>query len=172
MLKGDPVEFLSWFLNALHLALNGTKKPTSSIIYKTFLGAMRIHSQRIPPIDATDKEKDELMLTEDYVETCTDSPFLFLAAELPPPPLFKDEFRENIIPQVGVLNYLIVVNEHVLSCYVLSGVPFCSTISVQWSATKGIQNLQRELFETIRADQIAKVHLPQHQEIYQEHILR
>ncbi len=98
---GDPVEFLSWFLNALHLALNGTKKPTSSIIYKTFLGAMKIHSQRIPPIDATDKEKDALMLTPEYVETFVDSPFLFLAADLPPPPLFKDEFRENIIPQVS-----------------------------------------------------------------------
>lgn len=97
---GDPVEFLSWFLNALHLALNGTKNRTSSIIYKTFLGAMKIHSQRIPPIDATDTEKDELLLTEEYVETSMNSPFLFLAADLPPPPLFKDEFRENIIPQV------------------------------------------------------------------------
>ena len=94
------MEFLSWFLNALHLALNGTKKSTSSIIYKSFLGAMKIHSQRIPPIDATDKEKDALMLTAEYVETFVDSPFLFLAADLPPPPLFKDEFRENIIPQV------------------------------------------------------------------------
>lgn len=62
---------------------------------------MKIHSQRIPPIDATDKEKDALMLTAEYVETFVDSPFLFLAADLPPPPLFKDEFRENIIPQVS-----------------------------------------------------------------------
>lgn len=63
---------------------------------------MKIRSQRIPPIDATEKEKKELMLTEEYVETATDSPFLFLAADLPPPPLFKDEFRENIIPQVAL----------------------------------------------------------------------
>ncbi|EFX84034.1 hypothetical protein DAPPUDRAFT_187802 [Daphnia pulex] len=104
--QGDPVEFLSWFLNALHLALNGTKKPTSSIIYKSFLGAMKIHSQRIPPIDATDTEKDALMLTAEYVETFVDSPFLFLAADLPPPPLFKDEFRENIIPQVSLFALL------------------------------------------------------------------
>jgi len=98
---GDPVEFLSWFLNALHLALNGKKKVTSSIIYQSFLGGMKIHSQRIPPIDATDKEKDELMLTPEYVETVSESPFLYLAADLPPPPLFKDEFSENIIPQVS-----------------------------------------------------------------------
>ena len=56
-------------------------------------------------IDATDKEKDALMLTPEYVETFVDSPFLFLAADLPPPPLFKDEFRENIIPQVGQKNF-------------------------------------------------------------------
>ena len=99
--QGDPVEFLSWFLNALHLALGGTKKATSSIIYKTFLGSMKIHSQRIPPIDATDKEKDDLMKTAEYEETVSDSPFLFLASDLPPPPLFKDEFSENIIPQVA-----------------------------------------------------------------------
>ena len=61
---------------------------------------MRIHSQRIPPIDATDEEKDELMLTPEYAETVSESPFLYLAADLPPPPLFKDEFSENIIPQV------------------------------------------------------------------------
>ena len=66
------MEFLSWFLNALHLALNGTKKATSSIIYKSFLGAMKIHSQRIPPIDATDKEIDQMVyklydLTEEEI---------------------------------------------------------------------------------------------------------
>jgi len=104
--QGDPVEFLSWFLNALHLALNGKKKATSSIIYQSFLGGMKIHSQRIPPIDATDKEKDELMLTPEYVETVSESPFLYLAADLPPPPLFKDEFRENIIPQVSLFALL------------------------------------------------------------------
>lgn len=104
--QGDPVEFLSWLLNALHLALNGTKKVTSSTIYKTFNGEMRIHSQRIPPIDATDKEKQELLLTDDYIETSKDSPFLFLAADLPPPPLFKDEFLENIIPQVSLVTLL------------------------------------------------------------------
>jgi len=104
--QGDPVEFLSWFLNALHLALNGKKKVTSSIIYQSFLGGMKIHSQRIPPIDATDKEKDELMLTPEYVETVSESPFLYLAADLPPPPLFKDEFSENIIPQVSLFALL------------------------------------------------------------------
>ncbi len=31
----------------------------------------------------------------------TESPFLYLTTELPPPPLFKDEHHENIIPQVS-----------------------------------------------------------------------
>ena len=33
-----------------------------------------------------------------------ESPFLFLTSELPPPPLFKDEYDENIIPQVPFLS--------------------------------------------------------------------
>lgn len=100
---------------------------------------MKIHSQRIPPIDATDKEKDELMLTAEYVETSTDSPFLFLAAELPPPPLFKDEFRENIIPQVREVLCLDKVSSWIyLTFHVLTGVSVRSSFSIQWSAAKRI----------------------------------
>jgi len=32
----------------------------------------------------------------------TASPFLFLAVDLPPPPLFQDAVEKNIIPQVGI----------------------------------------------------------------------
>lgn len=35
---GDPIDFLSWILNTLHTALNGTKKLSSSIINQTFRG--------------------------------------------------------------------------------------------------------------------------------------
>ena len=49
--KGDPIEFLSWLLNSLHLTLNGTKSATSSIIYKTFQGRMKIYTRKIPPVD-------------------------------------------------------------------------------------------------------------------------
>ena len=34
----------------------------------------------------------------------TISPFLFLTLDLPPPPLFQDEFEKNIIPQVTFLD--------------------------------------------------------------------
>jgi U4/U6.U5 tri-snRNP-associated protein 2 len=34
------------------------------------------------------------------------SPFLFLAVDLPPPPLFQDAVEKNIIPQVGIHSVL------------------------------------------------------------------
>lgn len=49
--QGDPIEFLSWLLNSLHLTLNGTKSSNSSIIYKTFQGKMKIYTRKIPPVD-------------------------------------------------------------------------------------------------------------------------
>jgi U4/U6.U5 tri-snRNP-associated protein 2 len=34
------------------------------------------------------------------------SPFLFLAVDLPPPPLFQDTVEKNIIPQVSIHSVL------------------------------------------------------------------
>lgn len=34
------------------------------------------------------------------------SPFLFLAVDLPPPPLFQDVVEKNIIPQVSLASVL------------------------------------------------------------------
>lgn len=55
--------------------------------------------------------------SEEYSEMITESPFLYLTCDLPPTPLFTDEFRENIIPQVimvilyvNILIFLIIVN--------------------------------------------------------------
>ncbi|XP_065347012.1 ubiquitin carboxyl-terminal hydrolase 39 [Cloeon dipterum] len=108
--QGDPVEFLSWLLNALHMALNGTKKSTSSIIYRSFHGSMRIYSRKIPPVELDDRQKAELLRTFEYQETVSESPFLYLTCDLPPPPLFQDEFRENIIPQVNLYSLLTKFN--------------------------------------------------------------
>jgi U4/U6.U5 tri-snRNP-associated protein 2 len=36
-----------------------------------------------------------------------ESPFLFLTLDLPPPPLFQDEFEKNIIPQVRLLSFFV-----------------------------------------------------------------
>ncbi|XP_039276651.1 U4/U6.U5 tri-snRNP-associated protein 2 isoform X1 [Nilaparvata lugens] len=110
--QGDPIDFLSWFLNALHLALNGTKKPDSSVIYRTFLGSMRIHSRKIPPVELEDGQRAALQLTDEYKSSTqtTTSPFLYLTCDLPPPPLFKDEIMENIIPQVNLYTLLTKFN--------------------------------------------------------------
>lgn len=61
---------------------------------------MRIYTRKIPPTELDDKQKAALLLTDEYQEKVTESPFLYLTCDLPPPPLFKDEFMENIIPQV------------------------------------------------------------------------
>ena len=48
--QSDPVEFLSWFLNNLHLSLGGSKKPSktpTSVIQQAFQGHLRIESQAI-----------------------------------------------------------------------------------------------------------------------------
>lgn len=100
--QGDPVSFLSWFLNTLHIALNGSKKRDSSVIYSTFQGKMKIYSKRIPHTELTNKQKLELLKTEEYQEKVEESTFLYLSTDLPAPPLFRDEMKENIIPQVSL----------------------------------------------------------------------
>lgn len=108
--QGDPIEFLSWFLHTLHRALKGNKKADSSIINKIFLGEMKIYTRKIPPVELDDTQKTLLLATEEYQEKCEDSNFLYLTCDLPPPPLFTDEFRENIIPQVNLYQLLAKFN--------------------------------------------------------------
>lgn len=40
--SGDPIDFMSWILNALHIALDGSKKLGSSVINRTFRGNLYI----------------------------------------------------------------------------------------------------------------------------------
>ncbi|KAK3089752.1 hypothetical protein FSP39_006198 [Pinctada imbricata] len=98
--QGDALEFMSWILNALHLALNGSRKLSSSIINKTFRGKMRVYTRKVLPIDLKDEEKAKLLETGEYMETMDEIPWLYLTCDLPPSPLYPDELRENIIPQV------------------------------------------------------------------------
>lgn len=104
--QGDPIDFISWFLHALHKALKGTKDANSSIIFKSFLGEMKIFTRKIPSTELEQAEKDKLVGTEEYKETMESSSFLYLTCDLPPPPLFKDEFKENIIPQISLYQLL------------------------------------------------------------------
>ncbi|XP_054254554.1 U4/U6.U5 tri-snRNP-associated protein 2 [Indicator indicator] len=49
--QGDGVDFLSWFLNALHSALGGTKKKKKTIVTDVFQGSMRIFTKKLPHPD-------------------------------------------------------------------------------------------------------------------------
>ncbi|ROT39307.1 U4/U6.U5 tri-snRNP-associated protein [Sodiomyces alkalinus F11] len=102
--QSDPVDFLSWFLNHLHLGLGGSKtKPGSSIIHRVFQGKVRVESQAITArADAGDRLRFE-EAAEVRVDT---SRFLLLTLDLPAAPLFQDENNRNIIPQVPLSRIL------------------------------------------------------------------
>ncbi|OZJ05574.1 hypothetical protein BZG36_01684 [Bifiguratus adelaidae] len=93
--QADPVEFLSWFLNTLHRDLGGGKKKNSSIIYKTFQGEVKVETRKVA---AKDADSHQMNVDQDEAPQVTKSPFLFLALDLPPMPLYQDEDEKNIIP--------------------------------------------------------------------------
>ncbi|KAI9866004.1 MAG: hypothetical protein M1813_001971 [Trichoglossum hirsutum] len=102
--QSDPVDFLSWFLNNLHLTLGGSKtKPGSSIVQKVFQGKLKVESQQITAkADAGDR-----LRFEEAAEVKVDiSRFLMLTLDLPTAPLFQDELDRNIIPQVPLTTIL------------------------------------------------------------------
>ena len=99
--QSDPVDFLSWFLNNMHLALGGSKtRPGTSIIHKIFQGKLKVESQQITAkADAGDRLRFE-EAAEVLVDTMR---YLMLTLDLPAAPLFQDELDKNIIPQVWPL---------------------------------------------------------------------
>ncbi|KAI4159043.1 MAG: hypothetical protein LQ342_006944 [Letrouitia transgressa] len=102
--QSDPVEFLCWFLNNMHLALGGSKtKPGTSIIHRVFQGKLRVESQQITAkADAGDR-----LRFEEAAEVHVDTPrYLILTLDLPASPLFQDEIDKNIIPQVPLTSIL------------------------------------------------------------------
>ena len=104
--QDDPINFLSWFLNTLHQSLRSSKTPCGSMINQCFQGAMKVFSRKVLPIDKTYEEKLALMLQDEYKEQCEEINYLYLTLDLPPTPLFKDDFQENIIPQVALQTIL------------------------------------------------------------------
>ncbi|KAL9692156.1 hypothetical protein quinque_000064 [Culex quinquefasciatus] len=108
--QGDPIEFLSWFLHSLHKQLRGNKQPNSSVVNRTFLGEMKIYTRKLPPTELDDVQKQLLLATDEYQEKSETSTFLYLTCDLPATPLFIDEFRENIIPQVNLYQLLAKFN--------------------------------------------------------------
>jgi U4/U6.U5 tri-snRNP-associated protein 2 len=102
--QSDPADFLSWFLNNMHLALGGSKtKPGSSIIQQVFQGKLKVESQEITAkADAGDR-----LRFEEAAEVKVDvNRFMMLTLDLPTAPLFQDELQQNIIPQVPLTSIL------------------------------------------------------------------
>lgn len=105
--QSDPVEFLSWFLNNLHLSLGGSKKPSktpTSVVQQAFQGHLRIESQAISA--HSDTTNSRLVFTESSQTNTQTSPFSILTLDLPPTPLFQSSNRESIIPQVPLTTLL------------------------------------------------------------------
>ncbi|KDR85630.1 hypothetical protein GALMADRAFT_234621 [Galerina marginata CBS 339.88] len=103
--QGDPVEFLGWLLNRLHKDFGGTKKKDSSVIFKAFQGELRVETQQVlVRPDSGPNEKPKFDIDRDLKTSV--SPFMFLAVDLPPPPLFQDSVEKNIIPQVSIHSIL------------------------------------------------------------------
>ncbi|KAJ1329108.1 U4/U6.U5 tri-snRNP-associated protein 2 [Microdochium nivale] len=102
--QSDPVEFLSWFLNNLHLGLGGSKtKPGSSMIQRIFQGKLKVESQAIT---AKADANDRLRFEEAAEVKSETSRFMLLTLDLPATPLFQDELERNIIPQVPLTTIL------------------------------------------------------------------
>lgn len=105
--QSDPVDFLSWFLNNLHLSLGGSKKPSStptSVVQAAFQGHLRIESQAITT--HSDTQNARLVFTESGNINSQTTPFLILTLDLPPTPLFQSSNRESIIPQIPLTTLL------------------------------------------------------------------
>ena len=101
--QSDPVDFLNWFLNNLHLALGGSKtKPGTSVIQKVFQGKLKVESQQIT---ARADAGDRLRFEDADVKTDIQR-FMILTLDLPAAPLFQDELDKNIIPQVPLTTIL------------------------------------------------------------------
>ncbi|KAM5449442.1 Ubiquitin carboxyl-terminal hydrolase 10 [Microsporum audouinii] len=105
--QSDPIEFLSWFLNNLHLTLGGSKKQSSkpsSVIQSAFHGKLRIESQAITA--RSDSANARLVFSESSTTTSQINPFLILTLDLPPTPLFQSSNKDSIIPQVPLTTLL------------------------------------------------------------------
>ena len=89
------MDFLAWMINALHMALGGTRKPGSSIIHKALQGMVQVTTREAGSAPADSGEDDSAQIKQ--------LPFLYLTVDVPAAPLFKDALERNIIPQVSPL---------------------------------------------------------------------
>ncbi|KAI9105745.1 hypothetical protein DFS34DRAFT_27631 [Phlyctochytrium arcticum] len=104
--QSDPIELISWLLNAMHLGMGGKKQGGNSLIHSTFRGELRIDSQTFTVRESTDENRGKKIFDNSREITTKITPFMFLALDLPPPPLFQDEAEKTIIPQIPITTLL------------------------------------------------------------------
>jgi U4/U6.U5 tri-snRNP-associated protein 2 len=93
--QSDPVEFFSWMINTLHEGLTNGKRRRPSPVTTSLQGEVEVTT-----LAGTGKAKDS---TTDKVDKV---PFLMLALDLPPAPLYKDALERVTIPQVPLFDLL------------------------------------------------------------------
>uniref|UniRef100_V5ENH0 Spindle pole body protein-Sad1p n=2 Tax=Kalmanozyma brasiliensis (strain GHG001) TaxID=1365824 RepID=V5ENH0_KALBG len=128
--QADPVEFLGWLLNRLHLDLTGGRGKRKrgegeSVISRCFQGVVQVESQALaqPEEGAASASsvaaEGERMLTSGQTDdrgharfdpalsiTKRDTPFFLLAMDLPPPPPVLGSTDNEIVPQITISQIL------------------------------------------------------------------
>eukprot|EP00033_Pygsuia_biforma_P002253 GCRY01002497.1.p1 GENE.GCRY01002497.1~~GCRY01002497.1.p1 ORF type:complete len:495 (-),score=82.29 GCRY01002497.1:50-1486(-) len=84
--QGDPCKFASWLLNTLHEHLGGQKGQRGTVIDEAFGLTLRVTS-----ILGNNPEAKPII---EYKRV------MWLDLEIPPPPLFKDAVKDDVLPQV------------------------------------------------------------------------
>ncbi|KAJ5073760.1 hypothetical protein M0811_08324 [Anaeramoeba ignava] len=95
----DPFDFLTWFLNSLNFDILKKNRTKSTVITEAFQGKLKINTQKYSSAkqNETDPQNSPVV---------SNTPFFFLSLDLPPLPLFPDNSKKNIIPQVPIYNLL------------------------------------------------------------------
>ncbi|PIA56404.1 hypothetical protein AQUCO_00700611v1, partial [Aquilegia coerulea] len=89
--QSNPVEFMSWLLNALHADLASFNGENRSIIQDCFRGELEIVKEK----KDGSGDSNNLVMEETYR-----APFVMLGLDLPPPPVFRDAEEKITTPQV------------------------------------------------------------------------
>ena len=137
--QSDPLHFLSFFLNRLHLEMGGEvgggkgkgrkrgqqqSHAAQSIISRCFQGEVKVMTtkRRLKPGERKEEEEaDDLGLDFDDVDpsslihSTSYLPFFYLSLKLPSAPLFKDAQQQTILPQIPLYDLLAKFNGHTLT---------------------------------------------------------
>ncbi|KGG52836.1 ubiquitin thiolesterase [Mitosporidium daphniae] len=114
--KEDPSKFLVWFLNILRVQIYTATKgtiwritfhKTEDLIANAFQGKIRIISRKPSDPVMIKKFGIPLKIVENLITfSVTENTFFTLQLDIPPSPLFLDEKKSGIIPQVSIIDLL------------------------------------------------------------------